>query len=116
MKNLLVSCALVLGSACASTEVENALYEHPAVLECAAYGVPSAKWGEEVRAAVVLSADATAEALKEHCRAHLAGYKVPKQIELLSELPKTGSGKVLKRELRQSIRAEGGTDARPSGR
>ena len=44
-----------------STEVENALYEHPAVLECAAYGVPSAKWGEEVRAAVVLSADATAE-------------------------------------------------------
>ena len=83
-----------------STEVENALYEHPAVLECAAYGVPSKQWGEEVRAAVVLSADATAEALTEHCRAHLAGYKVPKQIELLSELPKTGSGKISKQRLR----------------
>jgi acyl-CoA synthetase (AMP-forming)/AMP-acid ligase II len=94
-----------------STEVENALYEHPAVLECAAYGVPSAKWGEEVRAAVVLSADATAEALKEHCRAHLAGYKVPKQIELLSELPKTGSGKISKQRLRDG--ADGGASVPP---
>ncbi len=87
-----------------STEVENALYEHTAVLECAAYGVPSEEWGEEVRAAVVLSAGAgastTAEALKEHCRAYLAGYKVPKHIDLLPELPKTGSGKISKQQLR----------------
>jgi len=97
-----------------STEVENALYEHPAVLECAAYGVPSERWGEEVRAAVVLSAGAaagdtagdTADALKDHCRAHLASYKVPKHIELLPELPKTGSGKISKQRLRD--RSPGG--------
>ncbi len=91
-----------------STEVENALYEHPAVLECAAFGVPSEQWGEEVRAAVVLSrhvaADAASEdiagALQEHCRTLLAGYKVPKHIELLPELPKTGSGKISKQRLR----------------
>ena len=97
-----------------STEIENALYEHPAVLECAAFGVPSEQWGEEVRAAVVLSACAaagdsaggTADALKDHCRAHLASYKVPKHIELLPELPKTGSGKISKQRLRD--RSPGG--------
>ena len=60
---------------------------------------------------MVLSADATAEALKEHCRAHLAGYKVPKQIELLSELPKTGSGKISKQRLREC--AKGGASGLP---
>ena len=87
-----------------SIEVENALYAHPAVLECAAFGVPSAQWGEEVRAAVVLRADATEAELRDHCAALTARYKVPKQIAILPELPKTGSGKIAKRLLRDSAR------------
>ena len=93
-----------------STEVENALLEHPAVLECAAYGVPSEAWGEEVRAAVVLTSDVTVEALRAHCRGHLAGYKVPKRIDLVPALPRTGSGKISKRLLRD---AASGTDEKP---
>lgn len=83
-------------------EVENALYAHEAVLECAAYGVPSAEWGEEVRAAVVLRGDASEGDLREHCAGLIARYKVPKRIAILTELPKTGSGKIAKRLLRDS--------------
>ncbi|MEM6569636.1 MAG: long-chain-fatty-acid--CoA ligase, partial [Planctomycetota bacterium] len=95
-----------------SVEVENALYEHPLVLECAAYGVPSEEWGEAVCAAVVLRADGDAEhpdaeSLRAHCRDRLAGYKVPRRIELLDELPKTGSGKIAKRLLRDRAEAAG---------
>ena len=85
-----------------SIEVENALYEHPAVLECAAFGVPSDEWGEELRAAVVLSGDADEEELRGHCRERIAGYKVPRRVLVLDELPKTGSGKISKRHLRES--------------
>ena len=96
-----------------STEVENALYSHPAVLEAAAFGVPDARWGEAVRAAVVLRPDAraTAAELIAHCRECLAGYKAPKRIVFMDALPKTGSGKIAKRELRrlhQPAGAEGG--------
>jgi acyl-CoA synthetase (AMP-forming)/AMP-acid ligase II len=85
-----------------STEVEAALYESDAVLEAAVYGVPHPEWGEELRAAVVPRArgavdEATLQAL---CRARLAGYKCPKRIELVDELPKTGSGKIRKSVLR----------------
>jgi acyl-CoA synthetase (AMP-forming)/AMP-acid ligase II len=83
-------------------EVEAALHRHPAVLECAVFGVPDAEWGESVRAAVVLREDATAteSELIEHCRSLLAGYKKPRTIEVLSELPKGATGKILKRSLR----------------
>ena len=84
-------------------EVENLLYQHPAVAECAVYGVPDEKWGEAVQASVHPrdGADVSAEALAVHCRASLAGYKVPKVIEVRDEpLPKSGAGKILKRELR----------------
>jgi long-chain acyl-CoA synthetase len=87
-----------------STEVEDVLYRHPAVLEAAAFGVPDEKWGEAVHAVVVPRpehADITAAALIAHCRACIAGYKVPKGIDIRREpLPKSGPGKVLKRELR----------------
>jgi len=86
-----------------STEVEEILYQHPAVAECAVYGVPDEKWGEAVQASVHPrdGADVSAEALAVHCRASLAGYKVPKVIEVRDEpLPKSGAGKILKRELR----------------
>ena len=85
-----------------STEVENALYEHPAVLEAAVFGRPDPTWGESVNAAVVLRAGAEvgADELRAFCRARIAGYKVPRAIEFLPELPKTGTGKISKHLLR----------------
>ena len=87
-----------------STEVEEVLYQHPAVLEAAVFGVPDDKWGEAVQAVVVPregEPEPTPEALIAFCREHIGGYKVPKAIELRREpLPKSGPGKVLKRELR----------------
>ncbi|HIG42908.1 MAG: AMP-binding protein [bacterium] len=87
-----------------STEVEEILYKHPAVLEAAAFGVPDEKWGEAVHAVVVPRAEHSnvdpAEII-DFCREHIAGYKVPKAIDIQHEpLPKSGPGKVLKRELR----------------
>jgi long-chain acyl-CoA synthetase len=81
------------------TEVENALLAHPEVAGAAVFGVPSERWGEEVRAIVVLApgAIATPDALIGHCRGLIGGYKVPKVIEISPEpLPKSGPGKVAK--------------------
>jgi long-chain acyl-CoA synthetase len=84
-----------------STEVEDVLYRHPAVLEAAVFGVPDEHWGEAVHAVVVPRSPVSEEELRAHCGAAIAGYKVPKRIELRSEpLPKSGAGKLLKRELR----------------
>jgi|tagenome__1003787_1003787.scaffolds.fasta_scaffold20986976_4 long-chain acyl-CoA synthetase len=84
-----------------STEVEDVLYRHPAVREVAVFGVPDARWGESVHAVVVPRSPVTEDELVAHCRASIAGYKVPKRIELREEpLPKSGAGKLLKRELR----------------
>jgi len=86
-----------------STEVENALYEHPDVLEAAVFGRPDPTWGESVNAAVVLRPGSPlgAEELRAHCRERLAAYKLPRSIEFLSELPKSGSGKIAKARLRE---------------
>jgi len=84
-------------------EVEAALSSHPDVLEVAVFGVPDDHWGERVHAAVVLRAGgtATADDLVAHCRTQIAGYKVPRSFDLGTELlPKSGAGKILKRELR----------------
>jgi long-chain acyl-CoA synthetase len=86
-----------------STEVEEALYQHPAVLEAAVFGVPDEQWGEAVHAVVVPRAgqEVDAATLIAFCHKHIAGYKVPKQVDLRRDpLPKSGPGKVLKRELR----------------
>ena len=85
-----------------STEVEEVLYRHPAVLEVAVFGIPDERWGEAVHAVVVPRGDAVEpDELIAYCREAIAGYKVPKRIELRTEpLPKSGAGKVLKRELR----------------
>ena len=87
-----------------STEVENALASHPAVLEVAVIGIPSDVWGETVHAIVVLREDkkATAEELTEYARKSLAGFKVPKSVEFQDDpLPLSGAFKPLKRELRR---------------
>jgi len=86
-----------------SCEVEHVLLEHPSILECAVYGIPDEKWGERVQASIVLKPDA--ESLSERevmdfVRDRLARYKAPRVVEFLSELPKTGSGKIRKKELR----------------
>jgi long-chain acyl-CoA synthetase len=85
-----------------SIEVEEALYRHPAVREAAVFGVPDARWGEAVFAVVVPRAPVEPDELIAHCRTLIAGYKVPKTIELRDgPLPKSGAGKVLKRDLRE---------------
>ncbi len=97
-----------------SVEVEDVLYRHPAVLEAAVFGVPDPQWGEAVYAVVIPRTDVTERELIEHCRASIAGYKVPKQIELRTDpLPKSGAGKVLKRELREPYWA--GVESRVGG-
>ena len=84
------------------TEVEDAIYRHPAVLEAAVFGIPDPVWGEAVHAVVVLRSPVSTDELIGHCRTLIAGYKVPKSIELRTEpLPKSGAGKMLKRELRE---------------
>jgi acyl-CoA synthetase (AMP-forming)/AMP-acid ligase II len=85
-------------------EVENALFQHPAVLEATVFGVPDERWGERVHAVIVSrpDTDPNGEDLIEHCRELIAGYKLPRSIEMRSEvLPKSGAGKVLKRQLRE---------------
>jgi len=87
-----------------SIEVENAISTHPAVEQVAVIGIPHPIWGEQVHAIVVLHAGATATAdeIKGHARATIAGYKVPKSVEFRTEpIPLSGALKPLKRELRQ---------------
>ena len=86
------------------------LYEHEAVREAAVVGVPDPYRGETVKAYVSLKAGgtATADELTAHCRNRLAAYKYPRQVEIIAELPKTVTGKVLRRELRARARQETG--------
>ncbi len=75
-------------------EVERVLMEYPGVQEVCVFGLPDAEWGQQVAAAVVTGEDVTAEALIHHARRFLAGYKVPRRIVFVSELPRTPAGKV----------------------
>lgn len=86
-----------------TTEVENALHAHPSVLEAAVLGIRDDDLGERIVAAVVLrpGMSASAEELRESCRITLAGFKVPREVRFLRELPRTGSGKISKRALRE---------------
>jgi fatty-acyl-CoA synthase/long-chain acyl-CoA synthetase len=84
-------------------EIEAALEQHADVLDVAVFGIPSEEWGESVHAVVVLhpGRSATADELLAFGRKHLASYKVPRSISFAAELPRTGSGKILKRQLRE---------------
>jgi long-chain acyl-CoA synthetase len=90
-----------------SIEVEDVLQRHPVVVEAAVFGIPDPVWGEAVHAIVVIQAEQLglrerlASELRDHCRSAIAGYKVPKKIDIQTEpLPKSGPGKILKRVLR----------------
>jgi fatty-acyl-CoA synthase/long-chain acyl-CoA synthetase len=83
-------------------EIEAVLEQHPAVYEAAVFGIPSDEWGEAVHAAVVLRPGAVLSAgdVIAFSKDHLAGYKTPRSVSFIDDLPRTGSGKVLKRLLR----------------
>jgi O-succinylbenzoic acid--CoA ligase len=87
------------GENVAAPEVEEALLSHPAVTDAAVVGRPDPEWGEVVTAFVVLSDETPDDDLRAHCRERLAGYKVPRAFERVSELPRTASGKLLKGRL-----------------
>ena len=96
-----------------SAEVENALYSHPAVEECAVFGIPHEHWGEAVHAVVMPRAGhaVTEAALIAHCRTLIAGYKCPKSITVSdAALPRSGAGKILKAPLRSAWRGTGQQD------
>jgi len=94
------------GENISSLEVEDALYRHPAVLVCAVVAKPDKKWGESPLAFVELKpgASATAEELIQHCRKHLAGFKVPREV-VFATVPKTSTGKIQKFQLREQARS-----------
>lgn len=100
-----------------SAEVENAIGAHPAVASCAVIGVPDARWGERVHAVVVLHPGAvlTEDDVRTHTRGLIAGYKCPRSVEFVTELPLTAAGKVAKTVLRDNA-DDGGTGiAGPGG-
>jgi fatty-acyl-CoA synthase len=91
------------GENISSLEVEKILLSHPAVLEVAVIPVPNPKWGEVPKALIVLKPDMQASEIEliEHCRSRLAHYKCPHSVDFMESLPKTGTGKILKRDLRK---------------
>ncbi len=93
------------GENIASSEVERVVYQMDAVLEAAIVGLPDDRWGERVAAVVVPKPGAEIDhaTLDAHCRAHLAGFKSPKELHIVDALPRNPSGKVLKRVLRETL-------------
>jgi len=86
-------------------EIEGVVVMHTGVLECAAIGVPDTRSGEAVKLFVVRKdVSLTAEEVIAHCRGHLTGYKVPREVEFRGELPKSNVGKILRRELRDQVK------------
>ena len=79
------------------------IYLHPAVLECAVIAIPDDQWGEVPKAIITLKPGraATEAEIIDHCREHLAAFKAPKSVEFTGNLPKGGTGKILKKVLRE---------------
>ena len=104
IKDLIISG----GENIASSEVERVIQQMRQVLDCAVIGVADARWGERPHAVVVVRPDETLSeaAVRDHCRAHLAAFKVPDRVTFAKSLPRSASGKVLKRELRVMLAGE----------
>jgi acyl-CoA synthetase (AMP-forming)/AMP-acid ligase II len=94
------------GENVASKEVEEVIYEHPAIADVAVIGVPDEKWGERVHAVIVLKSgqQLLEEEIIQFCKERLAGYKRPRSVEIVIELPRNPSGKLLKQELKKKYR------------
>jgi acyl-CoA synthetase (AMP-forming)/AMP-acid ligase II len=97
-------------------EVDEALLTHPAVAEAVCFGVPDAKYGEDVAAAVVLHSDANEADLVAHCRDRLAAFKVPKTIYLVTQIPRTATGKIQRRNVAAAFASPPATTGRPGGK
>lgn len=82
-------------------EIEEVLYTHPDIIECAVVGENDPIFGEEVAAYVVTRNPRTTDDISSYCKQHLAHYKIPKRIYFLPELPKTATGKILKTPLKK---------------
>lgn len=106
MKDMVVSG----GENVYSAEVENAILKHPAIASCAVIGIPSEKWGESVHAVVVLrpGQEVSEADLIAHCKTLIAGYKCPRSVEVRTELPLSGAGKIQKNKLRERYWAQHG--------
>jgi len=104
IKDLIISG----GENIASSEVERVIQQMPEVADCAVIGVADARWGERPLGVVVLQPGQSLgeAAVRDHCRAHLAGFKVPDRVRFAESLPRSASGKVLKRELRAMLAGE----------
>jgi acyl-CoA synthetase (AMP-forming)/AMP-acid ligase II len=91
------------------SEVEKILFQHPSVADCTIIGLPDPEWGEKVTAVVVLQPgeQENPEQLTQFCRASLAGYKCPKVVHFVEDLPRNPSGKVLKNDLRRELVGDG---------
>ena len=91
---------LVSGFNVYPNEIEDAVCLHGNIIEAAAIGIPDEKSGEVVKLFIVVEVDMTVDAVKDHCREHLTGYKVPRHVEFRDELPKSNVGKILRKDLR----------------
>jgi acyl-CoA synthetase (AMP-forming)/AMP-acid ligase II len=96
----------------APREIEEVLFEHPAVVDCAVFGIPHERDGEQLKAMVQLRYPVEADELADHVGATLAKYKIPRVWEVVDELPRDVNGKVRKRQLRQSHSPAGASGER----
>jgi acyl-CoA synthetase (AMP-forming)/AMP-acid ligase II len=85
------------GEKIAPLEIDEVMMTHPCVAEAVAFGMPHPTWGEEVAIAVVLKEPQTEAVLIEHCKQHLADFKVPKKIMIVEQIPRTATGKIQRR-------------------
>jgi long-chain acyl-CoA synthetase len=81
-------------------EIEAALHRLPGIRDCAVFGIPDPEFGESLLAAISADPELTEDAIREHLRVHIAGYKIPRRIEFRNDLPRDDNGKLLKRRLR----------------
>jgi len=91
------------GEKIAPREVDEVLLRHPAVAEAVTFGVPHPSWGEEVAAAVVLSGEVDRRELLAFCRDRLADFKVPRELYFVTEIPRTATGKVQRRNVAAAV-------------